>query len=277
MATLDPNSTLSLLQLNAWSGSTYELNWSVRNFTSYETPDQIEARYQSTLSQITALAPDVITLQECMPTFKYAQRLAQDLGYDCYARTGVAGIILGPLHIPSNKITEGDAILAKREWNLKVIGRKALTGMVFGEYFSLNTDNATQTIGVEVTKGGRKFHIYCTHCKLSNGFQSEQRTRGWLHRTDGAFGAMLRPVVLLPLLRRTRHLPLLVATAFVRDSIGVGRRRHPRDARRASRDADRRWNRRDAEVFHRGRDRRGRASSRKGHRYARAGKQARAE
>ena len=160
-------SALTLLQLNCWSGSTYNLNWKKKCFDSYEDPAKTEARYQSTIKQIRGLSPDVITLNECMPGKQYAEKFASDLGYDLYYRTGVSGIILGSFHYPSINITEGDAILAKREYCLKPLGRKSLSGFVFSERFSLNTDNATQVIAVSVEKEGKLYVIGCTHFTAS--------------------------------------------------------------------------------------------------------------
>jgi len=159
--------SLKLLQLNVWSGSTYNLNWSKLDFDSYEQPSQTKARYQSMVKLIRHHDPDILTLNECMPTFKYCKRLASDLNYDFYARTGVAGIIVGPLHIPSSKITEGDCIMAKKELGLRPLGRKVLSGLVFGEYLSFNTDNATQCIAASVVKEGRRYVIGCTHWTAS--------------------------------------------------------------------------------------------------------------
>ena len=151
--------TLRLLQLNVWSGSTYELDWDARQFSSYETPSDAETRYSSLLALVKKHEPDVLTLNECMPSPDYATRLARDLGFSCYTRTALAGIVVGPFHFPSAKITEGDAVLAKPEFHLTPLGRQALTGWVLGESLSFNTDNATQILAASIEKGGRTFAI----------------------------------------------------------------------------------------------------------------------
>ncbi|GMI33290.1 hypothetical protein TeGR_g2436 [Tetraparma gracilis] len=179
-------STLSLLQINVWSGSTYSLSTSCPggSFLSYELPSAAAARYSSLLSLIRHHDPDVLTVQEAMPLRAYSDRLARDLGYDCYARTGVAGIVLGPLHVPSSAITEGDAILARRGLGLRPLGRARLTGCVYGERLSFNLGNATQALAAEVTKEGRKIGVACTH--WTAGVLEEPETRRQLEAMKAA-------------------------------------------------------------------------------------------
>ena len=159
--------TLTLLHFNAWSGSTYSMNWLNLSLKSYELPSQTEARYHSAVRQIRELDPDVITVNECMPSPAYASRLAEDLGMDVFTRTGMAGAILGPVHFPSSSATEGDAVLARKSLRMRPLGREKLTGNVFGETFSLNGGDATQVIAAAVVKDGEEFVIGCTHWTAS--------------------------------------------------------------------------------------------------------------
>ena len=116
---------LRVLQINVWSGSTYvgELDWrSCFSFVPYESSEHSGRRYEA-LVRINAnlnpnsnahpqqvrgvkqLDPDVITLNECMPCRSFSHRLATDLGMDCVARLGVAGLVFGWLKFPF--ISEG--------------------------------------------------------------------------------------------------------------------------------------------------------------------------
>ena len=49
------DSALRLVQINVWSGSTYELDWAKRDFKSYETPQHRELRFESLVTQVSAI------------------------------------------------------------------------------------------------------------------------------------------------------------------------------------------------------------------------------
>lgn len=80
---------------------------------------------------------------------------------------GVAGIILGPLHVPSSRISEGDAILVSTDLDATYLGRRRLTGRVYSPYFSLNTDDATQAVACRIVKRGRPYTVVATHWHAS--------------------------------------------------------------------------------------------------------------
>ena len=162
-----PSDALRIVQINVWSGSTYELKWSSLDFASFETPAHRSLRFESLVTQLKILKPDVITLNECMPCNKYVSKLSARLGYKSFRHIGVAGIVLGPLHVPSSKITEGDAILVAPHLEATFLGRCRLTGRVYSPYFSLNVDDATQALACRVVKGGRSFCVISTHWHAS--------------------------------------------------------------------------------------------------------------
>ena len=119
------------------------------------------------VKEILELDPDVVTLNECMPCFSFAHRLAKDVGMDCCASLGVAGIVFGFLRFPF--ISEGDAILAKPAMQLRFAGRAQLTGGVRSSSLSFNLDDSTQALAckvglVNLPKG---VVICCTHWQAS--------------------------------------------------------------------------------------------------------------
>ena len=87
-----------------------------------------------------------------MPCFGFAHRLARDLGWDCCASLGVAGLAFGWLRFPF--ISEGDAVLARPGLRLERCGRAALSGGVFSSSFAFNLDDATQALACRVTCAG---------------------------------------------------------------------------------------------------------------------------
>ena len=162
-----PQDKLRLLQVNVWSGSTYEIDWRTLTFISYESPSETEKRYQTLLRRCKKLDPDVITVNEAMPCRAYVRRLANDLGMDAVYHLGVAGVVLGRfLSFPF--ISEGDAILAKPRLKLQPAGRARLTGSVFSDLFSLNLDDATQAVAATVALGSAgKLGLVAAHWHAS--------------------------------------------------------------------------------------------------------------
>ncbi len=177
---------LRLVQINVWSGSKYTVNWSTLTFDSYESPSQTATRYSSLLSSLRSLSPDVITANECMGPNgcrAYVDQLARDMDMDAHSHVGVAGIVLGPLHVPSIRCTEGDAILTKKHLKAEPIPRARLTGFVFREWFSLNTEDATQVLAVRFNFNGKVVAIGCTHWHA--GILDDDRTREHLKELEG--------------------------------------------------------------------------------------------
>jgi hypothetical protein len=210
----DESEDLSVLQINVWSGSKYDILWSSGSFDSFETPVHHNQRFDAFIQGVRALDPDVISLNEAMglegerrstPLFtlcasvvfnqsyhqsyhpgckKYLEKLGKALeDYSVFGSIGVGGIILGPVAIPSWRTTEGDALLVKRKYEGKFIGRKRLSGRVYNNSFALNTDDATQVLGISLKKGGTSYAIYCTHWHA--GLLDDKETNGDLNGLEG--------------------------------------------------------------------------------------------
>ena len=179
----DESEDLSVLQINVWSGSKYDILWSSGSFDSFETPVHHNQRFDAFIQGVQALDPDVISLNEAMGLqgcTKYLEKLGKALAdYSVFGSIGVGGIILGPVAIPSWRTTEGDALLVKRKYEGKFIGRKRLSGRVYSNSFALNTDDATQVLGISLKKGGTSYAIYCTHWHA--GLLDDKETNGDLN------------------------------------------------------------------------------------------------
>ena len=142
---------LRVLQLNVWSGSDYAGELSARTGFSFgfrDTAAYRERRYAALLREVRRVDPDVMCINESMPCFAFAHRLARDTGMDCVASLGIAGLQFGWLRFPF--ISEGDAVLAKRALDLQYLGRHRLSGGVCSSSISFNTGDATQVLGCRI-------------------------------------------------------------------------------------------------------------------------------
>lgn len=135
-----PRRSLRVLTINAWSGLDYR---GTLRFGALDAAAHCEARYRSLLTQLRALSPDVIFLQEANPAAGFSARLARDLGYTGTHQVCLGGIKIGPLGIPTN-CKEGNAILARRELRLKKTADWKLSGSfgLFGDALTLHFDEA---------------------------------------------------------------------------------------------------------------------------------------
>jgi len=149
----------------------------------YRNDDQ-ETRYQSLVKHIHHHNPDVVCINESMPCFAFAKRLAEDLAMDCCVHLGVAGICIGPFRFPW--ISEGDAILAKPHLNLQQAGRRRLTGAVLSNSISFNLDDATQALAAYVRlPSGACIVVCCTHWHASLLGDATTKMRLQAMRTKG--------------------------------------------------------------------------------------------
>lgn len=153
--------TLRILTINVWSGLDYK---GIVRFGAYETTATRAARFQSLLSQIRDLAPDLIFLQEVNPGGRMASRLARNLAYTEIHQYCIAGIKIGPLGIPVN-CREGNAILARRDLDLQKEADWKLSGSfgLFGGAVSIQVDQAIFAILGTINVGVRRIHLVNTH------------------------------------------------------------------------------------------------------------------
>ena len=93
----------------------------------YEYPSTRAKRYELLISGLKGLDPDIICLQETNKLPAYAKRVGRDIGYDVVWKIVNSGIKILGHGIPVN-FTEGDTILARKEYDLEYIGAKRLSG-----------------------------------------------------------------------------------------------------------------------------------------------------
>jgi len=151
---------LRVVTINIWSGLDYV---GTLKMGEYETKEVREARYQLLVEELTALDPDVIALNEANPLPRYARRLAKDLDMDYVHAVGMGGIHIGCVGIPVN-FREGDAILAKKELNLRSLGKKRLSGGgIITNFFTFHFSEANQVVGGVIEIAGETVYLLNTH------------------------------------------------------------------------------------------------------------------
>lgn len=147
-----------ILTINVWSGLTY------KGFLKMgECEHQPEKRYESLLSEIRRLAPDVIAIQEANPLPRYAKRLATDLDYEVIYSVALGGIRFGSFGIPTN-MREGQAILVKKPWTVQALAKKRLEGKgIATNWFCLQFRETTQTLLGRAVINDKPLYIYNLH------------------------------------------------------------------------------------------------------------------
>jgi endonuclease/exonuclease/phosphatase family metal-dependent hydrolase len=154
---------LRIVDINVWSGLDYS---GIFLMGEYESEEEREKRFQLLVKSVLELDVDILTIHEANMLPDYVERLASELKMEHFAHVGVAGIRIGSVGIPWN-LREGDAILAKPSLQMKPLGRKQLSGGPVGNFFSFNTDDATQVLGASLTWKGIPFVVYTTHWHFS--------------------------------------------------------------------------------------------------------------
>jgi len=156
--------TIKIMTLNIWSGLDYKGVWKIGR---YESDDVFEERYQSLLREIETRDPDVIGFNELNTPKGFLRRLKKDLDYDLIFHVGVSGLKIGNIGMPVN-MREGDAVLAKRDLNLKFVKRIQLSEKGFARNWgSLHTGDVTQALLTTVTVNDETWYIAVTHLHAS--------------------------------------------------------------------------------------------------------------
>jgi endonuclease/exonuclease/phosphatase family metal-dependent hydrolase len=131
---------LRVLTINVWSGLDYKGTF---RMGEYEDPERREIRYQSLLTQVKELDPDIIFVQEANPVAKFTARLADALGFDSIHQVCLAGIKFGHVGIPSN-FKEGMSILARPSLELEKLDVWKLSGSfgIYGDAITIHFDES---------------------------------------------------------------------------------------------------------------------------------------
>ncbi|HSQ76981.1 MAG TPA: BamA/TamA family outer membrane protein, partial [Bacteroidota bacterium] len=153
--------SLGIVTINVWSGLDYRGTGSMGE---YESPATRERRFQSLLSQLRTLKPDVIMLQEANPVSDYAARLADSLGFDELHQMCHAGIKFAGLGAPTN-LDEGIAILAAPSLSLQFERAEKIGGVfgIHGSALSFHFDDAAVALEASIAWGGRRIHCINVH------------------------------------------------------------------------------------------------------------------
>lgn len=132
--------SLCVLTINVWSGLDYKGTF---RMGEYEDPDRRETRYQSLLTQVKELDPDIIFVQEANPVAKFTARIADALGFDSIHQVCLAGIKFGHVGIPSN-FKEGMSILARPSLELEKQDAWKLSGSfgIYGDAITIHFDES---------------------------------------------------------------------------------------------------------------------------------------
>lgn len=170
---------LKIVTINVWSGLNYK---GILKMGEYESKYIREIRNSILVNQLRSLNPDVIALQEANKLPRYANRLAKNLRMDRIYSVGLGGIRVGCLGIPTN-LKEGDAILAKPEWQLKRFGTVRLSGIgIISNVISFHFSESNQAIiGKIVTDKGPIYIINVhAHAGLYKDIYWSQRMDFWV-------------------------------------------------------------------------------------------------
>jgi endonuclease/exonuclease/phosphatase family metal-dependent hydrolase len=155
---------LRLMTINVWSGLDYK---GTLKMGEYESPEMQRIRFLALIKEIKLLSPDVVAINEANFLPDYVEQLAEKLGYSYVHHVGVSGLHIWRIGIPWN-LKEGDAILARKDLNLRYVGRKQLSGDGFVlNNFSFHTQDATQVLVGKITWNGRDIYIAVTHWHAS--------------------------------------------------------------------------------------------------------------
>ena len=170
---------LKIVTINIWSGLNYK---GILKMGEYESKHTREIRNSILVNQLRSLNPDVIAVQEANKLPRYVNRLAQNLSMDRIYSVGIAGIRVGCLGIPIN-LKEGDAILARPEWQLMRFGSVRLSGIgIISNVISFHFSESNQAvIGTIVTDNGLIYIINVhAHAGLYKDAYWSRRMDSWV-------------------------------------------------------------------------------------------------
>ena len=172
---------VKLVDYNVWFGidgnGTFKMG-------EYEDANTRALRFDLLTSGLLNLDPDVIGIQEANELPCFAKRLARKIGYDVVWKVGNSGIKIFGFGIPVN-FTEGDAVLAKKGYDLKYLGAKRLSGSgIQRDHLSFHTSEVRNAMAALVTINGKKLIVFNTHTHFSLIMDE-----GWKARIDEMLSA----------------------------------------------------------------------------------------
>lgn len=149
---------ITVATVNVWSGLTYR---GVFVAGEYEDAATREFRFDLLTNGLRALEPDVIAIQEANPLPGYAERLAEEIGYDLLFDVRQAGVRIGPVGLPAN-LREGEAILAGRDRALRQLATRRLVGPSAGNVAAFQFGSGSQIVAAQIDTEARPVYLFTT-------------------------------------------------------------------------------------------------------------------
>ncbi len=153
-----------VVDLNAWIGCIPRGFFGV---ASLEPPGHKGARLDAMCAELERLAPDVVTMQECLPLPGFARTVADRLGYDVVFRVCNGGLRLFGLGLPPGVGSgEGLAILARRDVGMRHLATTKLSGLgSVNRFWSIQLGPVRHAVAVRVEVQGRPVIVVNTHIR----------------------------------------------------------------------------------------------------------------
>lgn len=173
---------IRIVSLNTWIGC---LPRTLFKVLAVEPEGHKDRRFAALVAELSERAPDVITLQECLPLPSFAKRLARAIDYDVIWRVANSGIRLFGLGLPFGVGRgEGLAILARRGLGLRRLAAYRLSGLgVVGNWGAFHAGPMRWALAARVTVHGRPLIVVTTH--VSYAFPSREAFHtGWAELHD---------------------------------------------------------------------------------------------
>ena len=173
----DAGVKLRIVNLNTWIGC---LPKTLLKVIPIEPPGHKARRVEAMIAELRERAPDVITLQECLPLPGFAKHIARALDYDLIWRIGNSGLrVLGfglPVGVGRG---EGLAILARRGLGLRLAASKRLSGKgLVTNFFAAQAGPLRWVMVGRIVVAGRPVLVATAH--VSYAFPSKESFRiGW--------------------------------------------------------------------------------------------------
>jgi endonuclease/exonuclease/phosphatase family metal-dependent hydrolase len=215
---------LRIVNLNTWIGL---LVRGLTRLEKVEPPGHKRRRFDAMVAELKVRAPDVVTLQECLPLPALATDLAEALDYEVVWQVANSGLRLFGFGLPTGiGRGEGLTVLARRGLGLEHLETKRLSGRgLVNDWFSFQAGPVRIALACRVHLDGSPVIVVNTHVRY--GFPNHDAFwEGWRTlRERGVVTQAEPPGWLLKLLhdnRTTRDLEL----KRLADWVGQLRREH---------------------------------------------------
>lgn len=152
---------LKVVTFNTWYG--LDGNGLIK-MGEYETQARRNKRLSILIEDLKQLNPDIIFLQEVNPVGRVTGKIKKALGYSAISQIYNGGIKLFGLGIPVN-LDMGLVILAKKEFKLKRVGAKQISGPIgcYNPILTFHLSEARFVLAGKVTVGKRELLLFNTH------------------------------------------------------------------------------------------------------------------